>query len=64
MMFDEVSLAKRRERLSGAAVLKQIETMHVYTRYPITLPTKRRKHYQGTNAGDCVGPIQLDDWSS
>ena len=37
--------------------------MQVVTRLPLSLPTLRRKHYMGTNKGNCFGPVQLDDWS-
>lgn len=63
VMYDEHSLAQRRERAAGTAVFHQLQQMKLLTRWPLSMPTKKRKHYSGSNKGDCVGPVELDDWS-
>ena len=62
--YDEKSLASRRERATGTAVFHQLQQMKLLTRWPLSMPTKRRKHYDGSNKGDCMGPVHLSDWAS
>lgn len=61
--IDEESLAARRTRISGTCVLEQVHRMQLITRWPLSLPTQKRKHYAGSNKGNCIGPIALDDWA-
>lgn len=63
MHIDEDSLAARRSRIAGTCVLEQVHRMQLITRWPLSLPTQKRKHYAGSNKGNCIGPIGLDDWS-
>ena len=60
--IDEESLAARRTRIAGTCVLEQVHRMQLLTRWPLSLPTQKRKHYAGSNKGNCIGPIALDDW--
>jgi hypothetical protein len=64
MHYDEKSLADRRERATGTAVFHQLQQMKLLTRWPLSMPTKKRKHYDGSNKGDLMGPVHLADWSS
>jgi hypothetical protein len=64
MHYDEKSLADRRERATGTAVFHQLQQMKLLTRWPLSMPTKKRKHYDGSNKGDLMGPVHLTDWSS
>ena len=60
--FDENSLAARRDRASGTAVFHQLQQMKLLTRWPLNIPTKQRRHYTGSNKGDCMGPVCLPEW--
>ena len=45
LMYDEESLKLRRSRVKGVGVLRQVETLHVVTRGPLDVPTRKRLHF-------------------
>jgi hypothetical protein len=60
LVYTESSLAARKKRVKGGtASLKQIETAHILANSKIGLPTRPRKHFAGTSAGDTIADIDL-----
>ena len=58
----ESSLAKRKRRVRGIATLRQVHMLHILSADGLDLPSKSRKHQDGTSCGDLLGPIRLNDW--
>lgn len=63
LVWDEKSLRARRQRDRGAAVC-QVEKLYVLTcaSEELAFPYKSRKHYEGSNRGDVLGPIVAPSW--
>ena len=64
IMLSEKSLKERRERTRGDGGRHQIQHAYLLTDGEMDLPEKPRKHYDGTNVGDAVGPVDLKSWSA
>ena len=53
LVYTEPSLAARKKRVKGGtASIKQLESAHILANSRIGLPTRSRKNYSGTRAGD------------
>lgn len=50
---------EQKRALDRCAEIDQIEYCHQLTRYPLTLPFKKRTHFNGSNRGNHVGPVML-----
>ena len=60
LVYTEASLAARKKRVKGGtASLKQIESCHILANSRIGLPTRPRKNYAGSSAGDTMSDIDL-----
>ena len=56
-LYNETSIAQRRVYNRGH--VKQIEMMHLYTKAPLKLNRLDRKHFEGTNLGNVIGPLKV-----
>ena len=55
LIYNEESVAERRGYCSrGAASIKQSERCLLVTQHKPVMPTKKRKHFTGTNRGDSI----------
>ena len=62
ILYEEASLKARKQRVRGINTLRQIEFLHMSTKDAIMIPERSRKHYNGTNKGDVLGPVVLPGW--
>ena len=62
LTYTEDSVAQRRVLNRGATTLDQCEILHVFSKCPIALEHKKRRHYSGSNYGNVMGPIALPKW--
>ena len=63
LMYDEESVKLRRSRVKGVGMLMQVETLHVLTRRPLDVPTRKRMHFPGSNKSEGIAVIKLQPWS-
>ena len=61
---DEKSLVIRYQTIKAIGVLELIEGLHAVTKTPLKIPVKNFKNYQGSTAGDIIGPVVMprDQW--
>ena len=65
LVYTEASMAGRKKRVrGGTASLKQIEGAHIVASLKIGLPTRPRKNYAGTSAGDTILDIEMPNLTS
>ncbi|MCP4244438.1 MAG: hypothetical protein GY772_28175 [bacterium] len=50
---------RQRMRMTTAMSLHSFETAHVVLKEPISVEYKRRRHYDGSNVSDGIGPVSL-----
>ena len=56
---DEESVMMRYQRIKAIAILELIEGLHVVTKTPLKIPVRKFAEYQGSTAGDMIGPIVM-----
>ena len=62
LAYTEESLKKRRNRVhGGTGSLQQIEWVHMLAHSRISVPERRRKHFDGSTAGDLINGIELPE---
>lgn len=60
LIFAEKGLAERKYiNRRGAASIKQSERVHMITRHRPKLPTRKRRHFPGSNLGDTITEIPV-----
>jgi hypothetical protein len=60
LIYTEKGLAERKYiNRRGAASIKQSERVHMITKHRPKLPTRRRRHFPGTNLGDTITEIPV-----
>lgn len=62
--FDEESLEERLDKLRGYLSVNQNERIWVISKAALSLPSKKRRHFQGTNKGNAIGPVALPAFDS
>ena len=64
--YTEESLAARKTRVRGTGTVKQLETCHVLAPKKLQLPSRARRHYDGSSTGDMIYGVPLprlaDEW--
>ena len=63
IMIQEESLKRRRKRVRGYATLNLHHTMYLLASAPLEMPAKARLHYSGTNIGNVISEVVLDEFS-
>eukprot|EP00959_Pyramimonas_sp_CCMP1952_P475036 9503984-Pyramimonas_sp.AAC.2 len=64
LAYTEESLKKRRNRVhGGTGSLQQVEWVHMLAHSRISVPERRRKHFEGSTAGDLINGIELPELS-
>ena len=53
------SEAQRRDRCRGTGALGLVEFVHLVAQKTLAMPIKDRKNFEGTTAGDMIGPVHL-----
>jgi hypothetical protein len=61
--FDETSLRLRR-RQTRSKLMEQTEKLHIFLDSMVTLPDRKRQHYQGTNRGRSWGFLVMEPLES
>jgi hypothetical protein len=57
---DEESLQAWRDKARSTTLgIKQSETVHILTHNRLALPERPRKHYPGSNCGDCLAGVKV-----
>jgi len=65
LVYTEASMSGRKKRVrGGTASVKQIESAHIIASSKIGLPTRPRKNYAGTSAGDTILDIETPNLAS
>ncbi len=59
IVYDEQSLAKRRDKIRGLNALDQIEFLHIVSRDQLKLTDRERKHHPGTTFGNAISHVDL-----
>lgn len=66
LAYTEESLAARKQKVRGMAVLRQTETVYVLSQKKLQLPHRPRKNYAGSSSGDLLQGVVLpsleDEW--
>ena len=63
--YSEKGITDRRAvNRRGAASVKQNEHLHVFTRVRAKLPTRARRHFDGTSMGDTISGVPLPEATS
>ena len=62
-MIQEESLTRRRKRVRGYATLNLRHSMYLLASAPLEMPTKARLHYSGSNAGNVISEVVLDEFT-
>lgn len=62
--YTEESLAARKQRVRGTGTLKQLETCWLVTSKKLNLPTRPRKHFEGSSTGDLLSGVALPSLAS
>ncbi len=67
LIYDEASLRNRLRCSYSPASARQVEHMYVHTAADLALHEKPRRHFSGTNRGECIMPIVMtplaEHWS-
>ena len=63
IMIQEESLKKRRKRVRGYATLNLRHSMYMLASAPLEMPTKARLHYSGSNIGNAISEVVLDEFT-
>ena len=61
--YSEQSLAARKKRVRGTCTIKQMEQCHVLSAKKLTLPSRDRKHFDGSTAGDLITNVKMPSWT-
>ena len=63
LVCTEQSKSSRRQRTRGShCSIRQIERAHILAHSKICLPSRQRKHYEGTSCGDTITGMELPHW--
>ena len=66
LIFDEQSIAERRDLSRGLATIEQQETVYIVSKNVFQAERKNRINYGGTSSGSVIGPIAVpspdDQW--
>ena len=62
-MIQEESLKRRRKRVRGYATLNLRHSMYLLASAPLEMPTKARLHYSGSNIGNVISEVVLDEFT-
>jgi len=63
LTFEEDALAKRLERVRGFTSMNLVERFYIVTKDTLDLVEHKREGFQGTNRGNSVGPIVVNQWT-
>ena len=63
LTYSESSLAARRRKLRGQCSLKQMERRRIVSTKKLGLPTRQRKRYAGSSAGELIQEIHLPNFA-
>ncbi|CAK9048385.1 unnamed protein product, partial [Durusdinium trenchii] len=61
LIWDEGAIRSKKHRNRGSQV-NQLERVYLILPEDMQVTYKKRKHYSGTSAGDCLGPIIAPAW--
>ena len=61
--YSEQSLAARKKRVRGTCTIKQMEQCHVLSAKKLTLPSRDRKHFDGSTTGDLITNVKMPSWT-
>ena len=59
VFYDQKSLEARLDKVRGFLSLNQAEKFFFVTAKPLDLVERDRLHFEGTNRGNCLGPVAL-----
>ena len=59
VFYQQKSLEARLEKVRGFMNLNQTEKIYMVTQKPLTLTERDRLHFDGTNRGNCLGPVAM-----
>jgi hypothetical protein len=59
ILKDQDSVDRRHERVRGIGNIQQMETLHLVTATPITLPPMKYEGWPGGTGGNAIGPVVL-----
>ena len=63
IMIQEESLKRRRKRVCGYATLNLRHSMYMLVSAPLEMSTKARLHYSGSNIGNAISEVVLDEFT-
>ena len=61
--YSEQSIVERYKKLAGTMV-NQRDSLHIFGKQTLNMNGRKRKHYEGSNRGDMIGPVNLAAYSS
>ena len=62
VLLSEDGLKERRSRVRGIGAIKQLTRLHAFMNADTVIPEKARVVFNGTNRGDVLGPVALENW--
>ena len=61
LLWDEKSIRQSKKRNKGSSI-QQLERIYLIQGEDRPLIYKKRRHFEGTSHGDCIGPVPAPSW--